>query len=56
MNKQKKSSYNKKYYEKHRTKILKYLQQKVKCKCGASVARSNLTNHLKTIKHKKLFK
>ena len=54
MNKQKKSSYNKKYYEKHRTKILKYLQQKVKCKCGASVARSNLTNHLKTIKHKKL--
>ena len=52
--KQKKSSYNKTYYQKHRSKILAYLQQKVVCKCGASVARSNLTNHLKTVKHKTL--
>lgn len=54
MNKSKKSSYNKTYYGKHREKILLYLKEKVKCQCGASVSRSNLTNHLKTIKHKKL--
>lgn len=53
MNKQKKSSYNKTYYLKHRLNILKHLSQKIKCRCGASVARSNLTNHLKTTKHKK---
>ena len=56
MNKQKKSSYNKTYYSKHKQKILKYLSQKIKCTCGASVARSNFTNHLKTAKHRKLLK
>ena len=54
--KTKKSSYNKAYYLKHKAKILTYLKQKVKCRCGASVSRSNLASHLKTTKHKQLLK
>jgi len=41
----------KKRYEKNKFKILQKLSQRVVCKCGALVAKYNLSSHRKTKKH-----
>ena len=56
IDKKTKSIYNKTYYNKHKTKILSNLKQKVVCKCGTSVSKSNLNTHQKTAKHFKLLR
>ena len=53
VDKQTKSKYNKRYYNKHKEFVLKYLKEKVKCECGAIIARVNLNPHKKTNKHHK---
>ena len=44
-----KEEYNKKYYEKHREKILNC--GKINCSCGSIVAKYHLSRHNKTAKH-----
>ena len=49
-----KSLYNKKYYEKNKSKILKKLKIKIKCECGANISKGNIATHRKTNKHKSI--
>lgn len=45
---------NKRYYDKHRDKIIKNLCKKVKCEaCNITLMISNKSKHNKTMKHKK---
>ena len=49
-----KSLYNKRYYEKHKETVLGYMKAKIKCECGATIARTYKSVHLKTKKHQTL--
>jgi len=41
----------KQYYDENKDEILANKKQKVKCVCGCEVAKVQLTNHMKTVKH-----
>ena len=47
-------SLHKNKYEKNKEKILERAKEKITCECGAIVNRRYLTEHKKTLKHKKL--
>ena len=49
--KQKKSVYNKTYYDKNKSKILEKMKIKVECGCGSVLSKGNVANHKKSKKH-----
>jgi hypothetical protein len=46
--------YYKRWYEKNREKHLRYMNQKIKCKCGRYIMRKHLTRHKNGPLHNRL--
>ena len=53
-NKEKFSNRNMEYRQKNKERIAKCSIEKVTCECESVLSRCNLTNHRKSVKHKKL--
>jgi ATP-dependent Lon protease len=53
-NKEKRKQYNEEYRKINRDEINERKKEKVKCECGTTVSRRNISTHCKTNKHKKL--
>ena len=50
-NKEHNQQYNKQYYENNKQELLEKAKIKIECECGSKIRKSNISAHLKTIKH-----
>ncbi len=51
--KERKPTYNKDYYNKHKDRILENMKKNILCECGCTITSINIYKHLRSKKHNK---
>ena len=51
--KERKPTYNKSYYNKHKDRLLENMKKTITCDCGCVLTAINIHKHLRSNKHKK---